>query len=160
MFHRDRCLHADVGMKQDLLHLLLLSYNHTWLKLGLEVNRACIRGHGGRYCTQQLVYQTDRQMDIQILSLRWCRPACTVHNSLSSRHTPHPSMVPECIVLPLHVFPSLQTVFGEQVSVSPAETLSQALATFLLERLLSNQQIADTYARPSKTGGFREGRSK
>ena len=38
MFHPDRCLHADVGMKQDLLHMLLLSYNHTWLKLGLEVN--------------------------------------------------------------------------------------------------------------------------
>jgi len=85
MFHPDRCLHADVGMKQDLLHMLLLSYNHTWLKLGLE------------------------------------------------------------------------TVFGEQVSVSPAETLSQALATFLLERLLSNQQIAEAYARPNKTGGFREG---
>jgi len=50
-------------------------------------------------------------------------------------------------------------VFGEQVSVSPAETLPQALATFLLERLLSNQQIAEAYAQPSKTGGFREGRS-
>ena len=27
----------DVGVKQDLLHMLLRSYNPVWLKLGLEV---------------------------------------------------------------------------------------------------------------------------
>ena len=37
MFRRDVCPHADVGVKQDLLHMLLLSYNPVWLKLGLEV---------------------------------------------------------------------------------------------------------------------------
>ena len=66
--------------------------------------------------------------------------------------------------LPPHVIPvslslSLsQTVFGELISVSPNETLSKALGTFLLERLLSNQQITEAYARPNTTGGFQEGR--
>ena len=38
MFRPDRSPHADVGVKQDLLHMLLLSYNPVWLKLGLEVS--------------------------------------------------------------------------------------------------------------------------
>ena len=41
--------------------------------------------------------------------------------------------------------------------MSPNETLSKALGTFLLERLLSNQQITEAYARPNTTGGFQEG---
>lgn len=49
-------------------------------------------------------------------------------------------------------------MFGELISVSPNETLSKALGTFLLERLLSNQQITEAYARPNTTGGFQEGR--
>ena len=36
-FRRDRSPNVDVGVKQDLLHMLLRSYNPVWLKLGLEV---------------------------------------------------------------------------------------------------------------------------
>ena len=43
------------------------------------------------------------------------------------------------------------------IPVSPTEALSKALWTFLLERLLSNQQITEAYARPNTTGGFQEG---
>ena len=53
--------------------------------------------------------------------------------------------------------PLSQTVFGEMIPVSPTEALSKALGTFLLERLLSNQQITEAYARPNTTGGFQEG---
>ncbi len=41
LFRRDRCPQADVGVKHDLMHMLLLSYNPVWLKLGLEV-RVCM----------------------------------------------------------------------------------------------------------------------
>ena len=60
---------------------------------------------------------------------------------------------------PSAFLPSLlsQTVFGEMIPVSPTEALSKALGTFLLERLLSNQQITEAYARPNTTGGFQEG---
>lgn len=37
VFHWDCSPHADIGVKQNLLHMLLLSYNPVWLKLGLEV---------------------------------------------------------------------------------------------------------------------------
>lgn len=54
MFHPDRCLHADVGMKQDLLHMLLLSYNHIWLKLGLEVNGVHLDIYGALWLSYSL----------------------------------------------------------------------------------------------------------
>ncbi len=51
-----------------------------------------------------------------------------------------------------------QAVFGEVIQPSgPLHSLSQVLGTFLLERLLSSQQIADAYSRPNTNGGYREG---
>ena len=37
MFRRDLSPAADVGMRQDLLDMLLLNYSHIWLRIGLEV---------------------------------------------------------------------------------------------------------------------------
>ena len=36
--HGECAPHVDVGVRQDILHLLLLSYNPVWLQLGLEVS--------------------------------------------------------------------------------------------------------------------------
>ena len=38
-FRSDCSPHADIGVKQNLLHMLVLSYNPAWLKLGLEVRK-------------------------------------------------------------------------------------------------------------------------
>lgn len=37
MFRRDLSPVADVGLRQDLLDMLLLNYSHNWLRIGLEV---------------------------------------------------------------------------------------------------------------------------
>lgn len=36
-FHADCCPHVDLGMKHDILNMILQSYNPLWLKIGLEV---------------------------------------------------------------------------------------------------------------------------
>ncbi|GIX68686.1 abnormal spindle-like microcephaly-associated protein homolog [Caerostris extrusa] len=41
MIRKDRALHADLGIKQDLLQMLL-SYNPLWLRIGLENSRSLL----------------------------------------------------------------------------------------------------------------------
>lgn len=37
MFHPDCKPDVDLGMKQELLHMIIRTYNSLWLKIGLEV---------------------------------------------------------------------------------------------------------------------------
>lgn len=38
LFRHDLSPVADVGLRQDLLDMLLLNYSHVWLRIGLEVH--------------------------------------------------------------------------------------------------------------------------
>ena len=53
-----------------------------------------------------------------------------------------------------------QTVFGELVPIpthSDAETVRQALGSFIQAHLLSSSQLEEAYALSATAGGFRPG---
>ena len=55
----DKCPHADVGIKHDILESLLHAYHPLWLRLGLEVHtRVCVCG-GRCVCTLQSYLYVD-----------------------------------------------------------------------------------------------------
>ena len=49
LFRRDLSPAADVGLRQDMLDMLLLNYSHVWLRIGLEVH---VHVHASLVCIQ------------------------------------------------------------------------------------------------------------
>ena len=79
LFRRDLSPAADVGLRQDLLDMLLLNYSHVWLRIGLEVH-ACT-------CTCKLSVHAHKMTEALSVSFCmcsnlyciYCTCACIIH---------------------------------------------------------------------------------